>query len=389
MIYFVVLFLLMFFAFIYDFGNAKSCKKIVYYGILIGLICLSGFRYRVGGDTLMYMLVYPQMPALTDLGNYGSAYIKLQPLWVLLISITKSITEEFYMLQFFHAIIINTLIFSFIKANTKYVFTAILLYYIGYYAYFNFEILRESIAVAIFLYSIKFLQNKKWFLYFSLSLVAFLFHFSAIILFIFPFIINLKFRLFRAPLIFIIGILFGAIFTRLVGSVNIIGGFVSSMKAYVEYTATFFGLVSIFILYILYPTVIYKLSSSFLKINSNLYRLLNIYIFIGATTAFFYIFFRFLNYLTPILFIFLTEIIHGFYRKRYFRSIRLPIATIVFLIFVVTHTNRYFKDTSRHLASSRWYSHWYPYYTIFDKKVDMAREKLIESESNHSTYSTK
>ena len=161
MIYFIVLIILLFFAFIYDFANTKVGRKIAYYSILIGLICLSGFRYRVGGDTLSYMLTYPNMPNLKQLGNFDYIDLKLQPLWVLLVSISKSVTEEFYMLQLFHAIIINTLIFSFIKTNTKYIFTAILLYYIGYFGYFNFEIMRESIAISIFLYSIKFLQNKK------------------------------------------------------------------------------------------------------------------------------------------------------------------------------------------------------------------------------------
>lgn len=382
MIYFFVLFLLMFFAFIYDFVNAKSGKKTVYYVILIGLICLSGFRYRVGGDTSMYMLTYPYMPNLGELSNYQSGEEKLQPLWILFIAFSKSITEEFYIVQLLHAIIVNTLIFGFIKANTKYTFTAILLYYIGYYGYFNFEILRESIAIAIFLYSIKFLQNKNWFFYFSLSSIAFLFHFSAIVLFIFPFIINLKFKFFRVLLIFIIGIFFGSIFTSTVSSVSIVSGFIASMKEYVGYVPTLWGVTSILIFYIIYPSVIYKTCSSFLKINSHLYRFLNIYIIIGAATPFFYIFFRFLNYLTPILFIFLTEIIHGFYIKRYFRQNRMTIATVIFLIFSVIHMSPYFADTSKYGVPSRWYSRWYPYYSIFDKQEDATRERLLIEQSN-------
>ncbi|MDX1828783.1 MAG: EpsG family protein [Lutibacter sp.] len=382
MIYFLILILLIFFAFIYDFGNAKSGKKIAYYGILLVLICLSSFRYRVGGDTLMYMLKYQNMPNFNEFGNYEIGLSKLQPLWVLLVAIAKSITPEFYMLQILHAIIVNSLIFSFIKSNTKYVFTAILLYYIGYYGYFNFEILRESIAIGIFLYSIKYLQNKKWFLYFTLSFVAFLFHFSAIILFIFPFIINLKFSFWRALLIFVLGILFSSYFSRFVDSVNLVGGLITSMKEYVEYVPTIWGIISILVLYLLYPTVIYKLSKSFLKINSNFYSFLSVYIIIGAAATFFFIFFRFLNYLTPIIFIFLTEILHGFFRRKDIRSIRMAFVIIIFLIFSIIHMNRYFTDTSKYVASSRWYSYWYPYYSIFDKKKDETRENLIRAQNN-------
>lgn len=377
MIYFVVLFLLMFFAFIYDFSNAKSGKKFVYYSVLIGLICLSGFRYRVGGDTLMYMLRHPGMPEFGELSNYNAGLEKFQPFWLFLVAFAKSITEEFYMVQLLHAIIVNTLVFSFLRANTKYIFTAILLYFIGYYGYFNFEILRESIAVAIFLYSIKFLQNKNWVLYFSLSLVALLFHFSAIILFVFPFIISLKFNFFRVILIFIIGILFGTIFNSFVNNLTFVGDFMKNAKMYVGYIASFWGVVSLLFLYVLYPSFIYKISSSILKINTNLYRLLNIYIIIGASTAFFYIFFRFLNYLTPILFIFLTEIIHGFIRKDYFNKVKMSTAILIFLSISIIHTSHYFSDTSRYVADSRWYSFWYPYYSIFDKQVDETREELI------------
>jgi hypothetical protein len=382
MIYFVILILLIFFAFIYDFGNAESGKKITYYGILLVLICLSGFRYRVGGDTLMYMLKYQNMPNFNEFGNYEIGLSKLQPLWVLLVAIAKSITPEFYMLQILHAIIVNSLIFSFIKSNTKYVFTAILLYYIGYYGYFNFEILRESIAIGIFLYSIKYLQNKKWFLYFTLSFVAFLFHFSAIILFIFPFIINLKFSFWRALLIFVLGILFSSYFSRFVDSVNLVGGLITSMKEYVEYAPTIWGIISILVLYLLYPTVIYKISESFLKLNSSFYSFLSVYIIIGSTTTFFYIFFRFLNYLTPIIFIFLTEILHGFFRRKDIRTFRMAFVMLIFIGLSVIYVSPYFTDTSKYIASSRWYSRWYPYYSIFDKKKDETRENLIRAQNN-------
>ena len=156
MIYLIVLIILLFFAIIYDFGTADSGRDISYYLILVGLICLSGFRYKVGGDTFMYMEEFPNLPDLSGLSNYETGVNKRQPLWILFAAISKSISQEFYVLQIFHAIIVNTLIFRFIKENTKYIFTAVLFYFIGYYCYFNFEILRESLAISLFLFSIKY-----------------------------------------------------------------------------------------------------------------------------------------------------------------------------------------------------------------------------------------
>lgn len=40
----------------------------------------------------------------------------------------------------------------------------------------------------------------------------------------------------------------------------------------------------------------------------------------------------------------------------------------------------YFSDTSHLVTNSRWYSKWYPYYTIFDKKIDKTREDIRMNE---------
>lgn len=381
MIYLVILFLLLLFAIIYDFGDAQVGRKFIFNTILIGLICLAGFRYRVGGDTLMYMLTYSYLPDLSELGKVDSGVEKLQPLWLLLAATAKSISKEFFVLQFLQAILVNILVFGFIKANTKYVFTAIFLYFIGYYGYFNFEILRESISVAVFLYSIKYLQEKKWIIYYSLAVVALLFHFSGVILFIIPFLMRFEFKIWKALLIFGTGIMFSTVFASFVNSVNFAGGFITSMKVYTDYTPTLFGIASLFLLYVAYPTLVYKLSASYLHLNSKLINLLALSIFIGASTAYFYIFFRFLNYFTPILFIFLTEIIHGLYRKYELRYNRFLITFLLFISISFISTNKYFSSTSEHIKGSRWISYWYPYHTIFDEQIDLTRERLIKAQN--------
>ena len=381
MIYILIILTLLFFAFYFDFGEAKIGKEFIFYLVLLGLICLSGFRYRVGGDTLLYMLRHEGMPTLGELRSLRQAAGKLQPFWTLVVAVSKSITPDFYMVQFLHAIIVNTLIFHFIKAHTKYVFTAIFLYFIGYYGYFNFEILRESLAISVFLFSIKFLLNKKWIHYYLLALTAFLFHVSAIILFFIPLLIKIKYRFWVALVIFCVGVVFSGVFGSFVGKVNLAGSFFTSMKVYVDYNSTIFGLLSLLIFKFLYPASIYKLSSSHLKIKSDLFSLMSTYIYIGASTALFYIFYRFLNYLTPVLFIFLTEVIHEFSKKIELRANKLALIFLLLFSISIIHMNSYFTSTSKYVTNSRWYSYWYPYHTIFDKKVDLTRERLIKSQN--------
>lgn len=382
MIYLLILIGLLLASFLYDFGNLKIGRNFVFYVFLIVLICLSGFRYRVGGDTYFYILRHTYIPTLSEIGGFEFGVTKLQPLWILLSACAKSITEDFYMVQIFHAIIVNSVIFGFIKTNTKYSFTGILFYYTCYYPYFNFEILRESLAISIFLLSINFLLRKKWIVYYFLCVVAFLFHFSGVILFFIPIMVQVKFRIILPIIIFLIGLGFNTIFSGLVNSINVVSGLIASMQQYSEYTPTLFGILSIMLFYISYPMFIYITSNKKLKINSRLYPLLNSYILIGAFTSFFFIFFRFLNYLTPVLLLFVTEIVHAVFKRKEFKLYRVFMAYFVVIVFSSMHVNRYFSDTSKYVANTKWYSHWYPYYSIFDKKVDSKREQLIHSEND-------
>ena len=48
---------------------------------LVVLILLAGLRYRVGGDTLMYMSIYDDLPSLADLKYFDFAEADFNPLW--------------------------------------------------------------------------------------------------------------------------------------------------------------------------------------------------------------------------------------------------------------------------------------------------------------------
>ncbi|MBS1504558.1 MAG: EpsG family protein, partial [Bacteroidetes bacterium] len=109
--------------------------------MLIVLVCIAGLRYRVGGDTLSYIDEYDEIPYFSQLLKYNFIGSRWDPLWVVFSSICRSINPDFVFLQCIHALIVNTIIFRFIKRNTQYRFTGILLYYMFAYLYFNMEIL--------------------------------------------------------------------------------------------------------------------------------------------------------------------------------------------------------------------------------------------------------
>lgn len=208
MVYALCIFILLVLIYIYDYKSFKSGRDSWYYFILIYLILVAGLRYRVGMDTIGYMNSYDINPDLHSLNlSIFSENSKYQPLWIIYVAILKTISPSFVLLQFSNAIIVNTIIFSFIKRNSRYLFTSLFIYTTVYYLEFNFEIMRESLALSIFLIAIYYLQRSKWIPYFIICSICFGFHFSGLFTFIIPLFKKVKINKFTISILFIISML--------------------------------------------------------------------------------------------------------------------------------------------------------------------------------------
>ena len=196
MIYVVVFILLLIPVVKYDLMAKSGGENKWYYLNLIVLILLAGLRYRVGGDTLMYMSVYNEWPSIDELKYFDFETALYNPLWYIYTSLPRSISDEFWVFQMIQAVIVNSVfVWFFKKYSPQYYFSAILLYYVGYYCYFNMEIMREILCICVLMLITPCLLNKRWIPYFIGCVVAVYIHFSAIIMFFLP----LLFLLFRKP----------------------------------------------------------------------------------------------------------------------------------------------------------------------------------------------
>lgn len=154
------------------------------------LTLLIGFRFQVGGDTISYMNDYNWQ---TGLENWDfNLKDKFQPGYTLLCSLAKSISSEFYVFQLLHAAIVNTLLFIFINKYTRFFFASLLSVFFTCYLYLTTEILRETIAVLIFVLNYKSLLQGKWVRYYLGILLCCTFHLSAIFLIVLPFLCKIK-----------------------------------------------------------------------------------------------------------------------------------------------------------------------------------------------------
>jgi len=206
-LYLLLLFLIILGFLIYDIDGGSQYKEYAIYTTLALMVFISGFSYRLGGDGLIYLLEYRRYSSLPDVNfSYLCGFNGRQPGWVLLCTICKTITSDYWLFKLVHAIIVNTAYVIAIKRHTNYVFSGLLVYYIIIFFNQNFQILRESLAISIFLFSLPSFYNNKWIKYYALAFLAFLFHEGSAFLFLLPLIKVLGFNKYSIALY-----LFGAI----------------------------------------------------------------------------------------------------------------------------------------------------------------------------------
>jgi hypothetical protein len=386
MIYLVIIVYLLFLIYHFDYKGKIAGKKRWFYLTCIIFILLSGLRYRVGGDTVGYMEMYDDFPTLftVDWKNFETIF---QPLWVLFVLIHKTITPDFALLQFTHAIILNVSLFAFIKKRTDHLFIFIFFYFImQYYFLLNFEVLRESLAAAIFLIGFKYWENKKWLYYYLFAFISFEIHVSAVFLFILPFFRNLNLNLKTVSILLIVLIFLSEIFFNLFSEIffdlfleksqnfELTESLVENISGYTKgiegtHYNWRFRLFSIGRNVIL-PFSILLLPKYFnIRYKMQFSSLIFLYLFVSCFSVLSFISQRFLNYIFVFYLFFLSDCIVLLMQK-YKKSSFIIFFSIAFLF---TFSNSYllFKKAEDGFAAYRSY---YPYYSIFTKQEDKERE---------------
>lgn len=373
MLYTLIFFFFLVQAILLDFYHLKVNKEWFWVLDFFVLVSLAGFRYKLGGDTFNYMRDFEDFSTLDQMRFEDFFGLKYAPLWVLFFSLIKTVFNDFVFFQLIHAIVINGVVFWFVNKYCKYRFLAMLFYFFYFYFYFNTEILRESLAIAFFLIAVPAYINEKWVRYYLLIFVSFLFHYSALILLLFPLIRNVKFN-FRMMLIVGMVLYFAPKF--------ILVFFPPFIKAYYEeyvvYQANIGGYVYATICFIIFPLLLLRLEKdSFftkhqLQIFSSVFFSIAVYSFVSPSIAL-----RFFNYLMPIAIIYFVDLSGDlilFTRLKKF--LLLLVIPIVFLY----KSKEYFADTSEILNGSRFYIRWYPYTSVFTKDFPYQKSEIDRRE---------
>ena len=156
--------------------NSRMAKslRITYLAIIcLYVILLMGFRYRVGTDTINYMDGYlERTTTLDDFGALDFTQTRFEPGYMFLAACCRSLSNEFYVLQLLCAFILNSCVFLFLYRYCYNPFVGVIVYFVLTCLYFNTEIMRESLAIAIFLLNYPNLKSRKWVRYYILCLFS-------------------------------------------------------------------------------------------------------------------------------------------------------------------------------------------------------------------------
>ena len=150
-------------------------SNVLFYFVIFSFIMIGGFRFETGGD-------WPGYKAMYDGINDGRVFV--EPLFLCIIKVAKFLGH--YQWIFFFCELVRFLTMAVflekVPLDRRYKCLFVLLYYVMYFFYYDLVIIRQSTAVAVFIFGI--LKNnrlsfKKYVIYVFLATC---FHFSSLFL---------------------------------------------------------------------------------------------------------------------------------------------------------------------------------------------------------------
>lgn len=373
MTYLIVIILILFGVFNFDFGKKSKNRYMLYNLIVVYLILLAGLAYRMGEDGVVYETRYSFFGTLNDINrSYFSNQLYL-PGWVFISTLCKSITNSYTLFKIVHSCIVNLIFADFIKRNISLPYTGLLFYFIVLYFDLNFGLLRQALSISIFVFSLRYFCEDNLKKYFLCCLVALSFHESAIIVFLLPFLRFLKFNR-RNLIILLILIFFISYFASFIlqSFISYSFGTETSIGRLNHYTQGVSDEVSFSLSNIVFNIIIptFLLAKLYKRINFNYFSLLAFgYIFIYLFASFVPIVYRLNFYFLPFYMMLWVEAVYYFVNKLKFPMVSKVILSVCIIFsFCVFKKRLWFSPIEG--TKIPHYATVYPYTSVlFEEKI--------------------
>lgn len=381
MIYLVFLIVLFIQTVFYDFLNNRGRDKFWWYLNLVFFIALAGFRWQVGGDTLTYQEAF-ETSSFT-VGNFFSNNvfaIGWEPGFLFLMAICKSIINDFWFFQIVHATIVNIVIFRFIFRYSPFKFFGLLIYFFFNYLYFNTEVLRESLAICLFLIMFEYLKKGKYSKYYILNIVAVFFHYSSLALLFVPLLSKISFS-FRNIALLIVLLSVSPVFFQLLIKVLSILPFadrvLSKIDIYLVYNLNINGTLYKLFCFVIFP--LYLIRKVYKKeLFSDIQIMVVPFLFFAMLYVMYSGFGRLLNYFIPFMMIFLNRYVYMLATFKRYRQVKA--ALILFLLIPPFYYkySYYARSTDELYPNTTKFNVYYPYSSVFKKETFDFRKIIYE-----------
>ena len=186
MVYLCTLVALLLCSWLYDCRRTLPLRNACFRVLCAVLTLMAALRFRVGMDSIAYESLYQSLPSLGSLSLSDFAASRFEPGWLLLCALLRSTSPEFLLLQLVHAVFVNWAVCRFIRRSSSHPFIALSLYFLILFIPLSTEILRQSVAIAIFLTAWPLLRDRHFTAFSILILIASTFHISALPLLLLP-----------------------------------------------------------------------------------------------------------------------------------------------------------------------------------------------------------
>lgn len=351
------------------------------------LVCLSGFSYGLGGDKFTYMEEFERYPdSFSEIGNEIWVQFMLKgqmPLWTLLNIFCKTIFDSFYAVQFVESAAINIAVCYLVSKYTRRYFLFLLAYFFTLqYFIFNTEIMREGLAMSFALLGMhEYMSGRKW-LFFILLPLGLLFHISAVVAFLFPFV---KFKISWKTLIvafccaFCIWLLSDLILGKVMMAVlGGMGTMVEKVLFYSLHASTIFGFLRNSITYLIFPFIIMYTSMS-IEPSEDLRKckekMISFMVVLAVMASSLAGFVRVYNYAQIFYLIMFADFVYAMFRTQ--EHFLMRTGTFVGTVFLVVLTYFiHYQTTNKYF-----YEFYYPYTCILDESSSVYVREITHMES--------
>ncbi len=355
--------------------DAKSSNA-VYWLLCLVFIIVSGVKYRVGGDPLTYADEYDSYPTFGDFGSENIFQMRYSPLFYVIVALCKLVSNDFVCFQIVQALVINIAVFWIINRYSRFRFTAVFFYYILFYLYF-WEVMRETFCIALFLFAVPSLLQKRYLRYYLIVLPAVFIHISASFLLVFPLLYKFVEKGWLALWVgaFVCAMLFILIFKYPTAFALVLPGKI--MHKIMSYASVGIYGPTVVLNYI-HACALAILTALSEKIcgKDKIQPILKIYILLFILTAGVQGIYRLTNYVCIFEAIVISNLLFPVFRQLLAKQFSSVVLAVSVSIILVLKAFNFTISTDYYSSGTHFYNLYYPYETVFAPESHYWREAI-------------